>query len=71
MVQHSSGLFSKLLNRIYYNFLGTEKMVIVCVAVVIMGVIFTLFCGFKKLREKNIKLPKSLVSSDLLSISDF
>ncbi|KAM9196878.1 interferon gamma receptor 1 [Mergus octosetaceus] len=41
---------------------STEKMVIVCVAVVIMGVIFTLFCGFKKLREKNIKLPKSLVT---------
>ncbi|XP_047931718.2 interferon gamma receptor 1 [Anser cygnoides] len=41
---------------------STQNIVIVCVAVVIMGIILTLCCGFKKLRERNIKLPKSLVT---------
>ncbi|XP_035177038.1 interferon gamma receptor 1 [Oxyura jamaicensis] len=39
-----------------------DKIIIVCVAVVIISVILTLCCGFKKLRERNIKLPKSLVT---------
>lgn len=35
-----------------------------------MGLILTVRYGCKKLRKKNIKLPKSLVSLALLSVSD-
>ncbi|NXC42619.1 INGR1 protein, partial [Penelope pileata] len=41
---------------------SSQDAIIVCVVVLIVGLILTVCCGFKKLRKKNIKLPKSLVS---------
>ncbi|XP_074675082.1 interferon gamma receptor 1 [Strix aluco] len=42
--------------------LGTEYIVIPCGVILSLGLILAVCCGCKKLREKNIKLPKSLVS---------
>ncbi|NXF04470.1 INGR1 protein, partial [Smithornis capensis] len=41
---------------------SSQYIIILCVAVGSLGVVFILYCGCKKLREKNIKLPKSLVN---------
>ncbi|NXC02129.1 INGR1 protein, partial [Orthonyx spaldingii] len=42
--------------------LSTDCIVILCVVIGTLTLIPTVYCGCKKLREKNIKLPKSLVS---------
>ncbi|NXH90793.1 INGR1 protein, partial [Edolisoma coerulescens] len=42
--------------------LSTHFIVILCVVIGILTVIPTVYCGCKKLRKKNIKLPKSLVN---------
>ncbi|NXL91820.1 INGR1 protein, partial [Alectura lathami] len=40
----------------------TQDVIIVSAVILTASVILTVCCGFKKLRKKNIKLPKSLVS---------
>ncbi|KAM9297886.1 interferon gamma receptor 1 [Morus bassanus] len=42
--------------------LSTQDVVILCGVILSMSLILTVCCGCKKLRKKNIKLPKSLVS---------
>ncbi|NXI72633.1 INGR1 protein, partial [Anseranas semipalmata] len=42
--------------------LSIQDIIIVSVVMLAVGVTLTVCCGFKKLRKKNIKLPKSLVS---------
>ncbi|NXA59970.1 INGR1 protein, partial [Mohoua ochrocephala] len=42
--------------------LSTHSVIILCVVIGILTVIPTVYCGCKKLRKKNIKLPKSLVN---------
>ncbi|NXO10941.1 INGR1 protein, partial [Oriolus oriolus] len=42
--------------------LSSHYIVILCVVIGILTVIPTIYCGCKKLRKKNIKLPKSLVN---------
>ncbi|XP_062428474.1 interferon gamma receptor 1 isoform X2 [Rhea pennata] len=42
--------------------LSTQNIIIVLGVILSFSLILTLCCGFKKLRKKNIKLPKSLVS---------
>ncbi|NXK54883.1 INGR1 protein, partial [Chauna torquata] len=42
--------------------LSTQDIIIVSAVMLTAGLILTVCCGFKRLRKKNIKLPKSLVS---------
>ncbi|NXD14115.1 INGR1 protein, partial [Nothocercus nigrocapillus] len=42
--------------------LSSENVVIVVGVILIFGLFLSMFYGYKKLRKKNIKLPKSLVS---------
>lgn len=42
--------------------LSTQDTIILCVVILSVSLILTVCCGCKKLRKKNIKLPKSLVS---------
>ncbi|NXC56600.1 INGR1 protein, partial [Aleadryas rufinucha] len=42
--------------------LSTHVIIILCVVIGALTVIPTVYCGCKKLRKKNIKLPKSLVN---------
>ncbi|NWS54681.1 INGR1 protein, partial [Chunga burmeisteri] len=42
--------------------LSTQYIIILCVVILSLSLVFTVCCGCKKLRKKNIKLPKSLVS---------
>ncbi|NXC73461.1 INGR1 protein, partial [Anhinga anhinga] len=42
--------------------LSTQDIIILCSVILSMSLILTVCCGCKKLRKKNIKLPKSLVS---------
>ncbi|NXX16739.1 INGR1 protein, partial [Podargus strigoides] len=42
--------------------LSTQHIIVLCVAVLSLSLMLTVCCGYKKLRKKNIKLPKSLVS---------
>ncbi|NXL77809.1 INGR1 protein, partial [Leptocoma aspasia] len=42
--------------------LSTHSIIILCVVIGILTVIPTVYCGCRKLRKKNIQLPKSLVS---------
>ncbi|NXT30292.1 INGR1 protein, partial [Syrrhaptes paradoxus] len=42
--------------------LSTQDIIILCGVVLSLSLILSVCCGFKKLRKKNIKLPKSLVS---------
>ncbi|NXJ78264.1 INGR1 protein, partial [Trogon melanurus] len=41
---------------------STQYIIILCGVIASLSVIFTVYCGCKKLKKKNIKLPKSLVS---------
>lgn len=63
--------FSKLLNGICSTFLGTQVTIAVSSIVLVVSLILTVCYGCKKLRKKNIKLPKSLVSLPFVSVSDF
>ncbi|KAF1415599.1 Interferon gamma receptor 1, partial [Spheniscus humboldti] len=42
--------------------LSTQPVIILCGVILSMSLILVVYCGCKKLRKKNIKLPKSLVS---------
>ncbi|NXH65767.1 INGR1 protein, partial [Hydrobates tethys] len=42
--------------------LSTQDIIILCVVILSVSLTLTICCGCKKLRKKNIKLPKSLVS---------
>ncbi|NWH57881.1 INGR1 protein, partial [Geococcyx californianus] len=42
--------------------LSTRDIIILCSVILILSLILVLFCGYKKLKNNNIKLPKSLVS---------
>ncbi|NXV87317.1 INGR1 protein, partial [Calonectris borealis] len=42
--------------------LSTQDIIILCGVILSVSLILTVCCGCKKLRKKNIKLPKSLVS---------
>ncbi|XP_068266440.1 interferon gamma receptor 1 isoform X2 [Nyctibius grandis] len=42
--------------------LSTQYIIILCVVLLILSLMLPVWCGCKKLRKKNIKLPKSLVS---------
>ncbi|NWW75696.1 INGR1 protein, partial [Climacteris rufus] len=42
--------------------LSTQAIIILCVVIGSLTVIPTVYCGCKKLKKKNIKLPKSLAS---------
>ncbi|KAM6083984.1 LOW QUALITY PROTEIN: interferon gamma receptor 1 [Theristicus caerulescens] len=44
------------------NFLGSQDLIILGGVILSVSLILTVCCGCKKLRKKNIKLPKSLVS---------
>ncbi|NWX46912.1 INGR1 protein, partial [Steatornis caripensis] len=42
--------------------LSTQYVIIMCGVILSLSLMLTVYCGCKKLRKKNIKLPKSLVS---------
>ncbi|NWH42841.1 INGR1 protein, partial [Fregata magnificens] len=42
--------------------LSTQEVIILCGVILSVSLILTVCCGCKKLRKRNIKLPKSLVS---------
>ncbi|NXK86544.1 INGR1 protein, partial [Formicarius rufipectus] len=42
--------------------LSSQSVIIVCAVIGCLSVMLMVYCGCKKLRKKNIKLPKSLVS---------
>ncbi|NXG55864.1 INGR1 protein, partial [Hemiprocne comata] len=42
--------------------ISAQHVIILCVVTLSLSLMLTVFCGYKKLRKKNIQLPKSLVS---------
>ncbi|NWU92855.1 INGR1 protein, partial [Upupa epops] len=42
--------------------LGAQYVIMLCVIILSLSIVFTMYCGCRKLRKKNIMLPKSLVS---------
>ncbi|XP_051470600.1 interferon gamma receptor 1 isoform X2 [Apus apus] len=42
--------------------INTQHIIILCVGILILCLIVTAFCGYRKLRRKNIMLPKSLAN---------
>ncbi|XP_069708043.1 interferon gamma receptor 1 isoform X2 [Phaenicophaeus curvirostris] len=42
--------------------MSTQDIIILCAVILSLSLIFAAYCGYKKLRKKNVKLPKSLVS---------
>ncbi|NXY48957.1 INGR1 protein, partial [Ceuthmochares aereus] len=42
--------------------LSTQGIIILCAVFLSLSLVFAVCCGYQKLRKKNIKLPKSLVS---------
>ncbi|XP_053919032.1 interferon gamma receptor 1 [Cuculus canorus] len=42
--------------------LSTQDIIVLCTVILSSSLIFAIYCGYKKLRKKNVKLPKSLVS---------
>ncbi|NXI49471.1 INGR1 protein, partial [Chloroceryle aenea] len=46
----------------FKQMLSTQYVIIVCAVILSLSLVLTVCCGCKKLRKKNIKLPKSLVS---------